>query len=66
MKLIINGEEKEVAKISTVADLLAFFKLEKEKVAVELNKDIKNRENFENIALKENDKLEIITLVGGG
>ena len=66
MKLIINGTEKKVEKVITISDLLKNFNLKKERVAVELNREIKNREEFEKIMLKENDRLEIITLVGGG
>jgi len=40
--------------------------LNKDAVAVELNKNIVHRENFGNTILRDNDKLEIVTVVGGG
>jgi len=65
MKLIINGEEKEL-ECEKVSDLLNSLYLEKDMVAVELNKNIVHRQDFNNTKLNDNDKLEIVTVVGGG
>jgi len=65
MKLIINEEEKEL-NCEKVSDLLNALNLEKDIVAVELNKNIVHRENFEKTKLKDNDRLEIVKAVGGG
>jgi thiamine biosynthesis protein ThiS len=65
MKLIINGEEKEF-ECERVSDLLNTLSLNKDTVAVELNKNIVHRENFDNTKLNDNDKLEIVRVVGGG
>ena len=65
MKLIINGKEKKV-ECKRVSDLLDTLSLNKNAVAVELNRDIVHRQNFEDTKLKDNDKLEIVNVVGGG
>ena len=65
MKLIINGKEKGL-ECEKVSDLLNKLRLNKDIVAVELNKSIVHRQNFDDTNLKDNDKLEIITVVGGG
>ena len=65
MKLIINGQEKKL-NCEKISDLLNILDLEKDIVAVELNKNIVHRENFNNTKLNDNDKLEIVTVVGGG
>ena len=65
MKLIINGGERHV-ECEKVSDLLNKLNLKLDTVAVELNKNIVHRENFDNIKLRDNDKLEIVTVVGGG
>ena len=65
MKLTINGEKKEL-NCNKVSDLLNALNLEKDIVAVELNKNIVHRENFEKTKLKDNDRLEIVKAVGGG
>lgn len=65
MKLIINGIEKSV-KSDNVFGLLKELNLKDEKIVIEINKNIIDKENFENTKLNNNDKVEIVTLVGGG
>ena len=65
MKLVINGKEKEL-DCERISDLLKTINLNNDTVAVELNKNIVYRENFDKTELKDNDKLEIVTVVGGG
>ena len=65
MKLTINGQEKEL-ECERISDLLKSINLEKDMVAIELNKNIVHRQEFEKTKLKDNDKLEIVTVVGGG
>ena len=65
MKLIINGMEKEF-NCEKVSDLLNILNIKKDTVAIELNKNIVHRQKFDNTQLKDNDKLEIVKVVGGG
>ena len=65
MKLTINGKEKNMESKS-ISDLLKNLSLNKDTVAVELNKNIVHRQDFDDTELKNNDKLEIVTVVGGG
>ena len=65
MKLIINGNEKEL-ECEKISDLLNKLELKMDTVAVELNKNIVHRENFDSTMLKNNDSLEIVKVVGGG
>jgi thiamine biosynthesis protein ThiS len=66
MKLIINGEEKQVDGVGTVADLVAQLGMKADRVAVEVNLDIIPRERWSEAALQDGDKLEIVHFVGGG
>ncbi|MCU6796164.1 MULTISPECIES: sulfur carrier protein ThiS [Paenibacillus] len=66
MLLTINGEEREVEQLSTVAELLTLFKLEQKILVIELNRDIVDRDAYANTPLQEGDKLEIVHFVGGG
>jgi thiamine biosynthesis protein ThiS len=66
MRLKINGDEKEVAAVSTLADLVASLAMKADRVAVELNREIVPRSNWEATALKDGDELEIVHFVGGG
>lgn len=65
MKLIINGEEKQVAA-SDVAKLVEELGMKGDRVAVELNREIVTRAQWASSPLKDGDKLEIVHFVGGG
>lgn len=62
----LNGQAREIPDQCTVADLLAQMKLEARMVAVEVNRMVVPRAQHGQHALHEGDRLEIVTLVGGG
>jgi len=66
MRLKINGEPKDVAGVSTLADLVVHLAMKGDRVAIELNREIVPRTNWEATALKDGDELEIVHFVGGG
>ena len=66
MKLIINGEELSVSGIRSVTDLLKYLQLDERRVAVEVNLEIVRRESRSSFNLSENDKIEIVSFIGGG
>lgn len=65
MKLTINGENKQV-DAGTVRELLVSLALDKQAVAVEVNREVVPRKLHETTALKDGDTVELVTLVGGG
>lgn len=66
MQIQVNGEERETASESTVADLLAALDVRGDQIAVELNLEILDRGEFPTRALREGDRVEIISFIGGG
>jgi thiamine biosynthesis protein ThiS len=66
MRLIINGEEKNIEGISTLASLVERLGLKADRLAVERNREIVPRGEWVNVNLQENDRLEIVHFVGGG
>ncbi len=66
MKIEVNGEGVEVADGATVADLVGQLGLAGRSVAVERNLEIVPRAQHGGTQLEEGDRLEIVTLVGGG
>ncbi len=66
MKIRINSQTREVPHGCTIADLLAEMRLEPRSVAVEVNKMVVPRAQHGQHTLQEDDRLEIVTLVGGG
>ena len=66
MNLNVNGQSRQTRDGLTVADLLADSKLDNVRVAVELNGQVVPRRDFATVRLADGDRLEIVTLVGGG
>ena len=66
MVITINGETKEIGQEVNLGDLLKFFALPQEHIAVELNKEVVRKKDWENIRVKDADKIEIVHFVGGG
>ena len=66
MQLVVNGDPRTLDGVSTVADLVREFDLTPERVAVEVNEQLVRRANYGQTPLKDGDRVEIVTLVGGG
>jgi len=66
MEIYVNGEPTTVPDGNTVTDLLARYALTPERVAVEINQTLVRRATFTAMTLKSGDRVEIVTLVGGG
>ena len=62
----INGESFNCPNNLTIYDLICYFDINSKLVLVEYNEDMIYDNQFTDILLKPNDKLEIITIVGGG
>lgn len=66
MRLIINGDNRDVEDGLTVAELLQSMGLDARKIAVERNREIVSRSKFAETHLAEGDQLEIVHFIGGG
>jgi len=66
MKLNVNGEKQEVPDGLTIADLLVHLHLDNRPVAVEVNLILVPKKQHLNHCLEADDRIEIVTLVGGG
>jgi sulfur carrier protein len=66
MKISLNDQPREVADAITVAALLDELGLTGRPVAVEVNLQLVPRPQHAERQLCEGDRLEIVTLVGGG
>lgn len=66
MQIVCNGEPREVEPETTVADLLAALNVEPKQCAVEVNLELVPRAKHTERRLAAGDRLEIVTLVGGG
>jgi thiamine biosynthesis protein ThiS len=66
MLLQLNGEQREFPDGLTVAALVRQLGMKPDRVAVELNREIVPRANWEATTLKTGDRLEVVHFVGGG
>lgn len=66
MIVIINGEAREIAENSNLAQLVEMLELAASRVAVELNQNVVRRAEWQKTAVRENDRIEIVHFVGGG
>lgn len=66
MRLFINGEGKDYANVTMLAQLIAELGMKGDRVAVELNREIVSRAQWEETELHDGDRLEIVHFVGGG
>ena len=68
MKTLIhfNGQPREIVSGTTVASLLEQLNLRPAYVAVEINLDLVPRAAHARHELREGDRVEVVTLVGGG
>jgi len=66
MDIIINGQEESLNKQISLLELINQKGLDKEKIIVELNLKIVQRENLENTQIRKGDSVEIVSFVGGG
>ena len=66
MQITLNGETRDVESGTTVARLLDELGLPPRQVAVELNRELVTRDRREATVLTTGDRVEVVTLVGGG
>jgi len=66
VKVFINGETKEIAKQFNLLELLREFSLPSERIAIELNRQVVRKKDWESILVNDADKIEIVHFVGGG
>ena len=66
MQIIVNGEKKEIEKELNLRQLLKRLELPSERIAVELNKTVVRKKDWETVKIADSDKIEVIHFVGGG
>jgi sulfur carrier protein len=62
----VNGDSVQLPENTTIEQLLDQLQLNTRAIAVEVNEHLQPRDSHATFVLNENDRLEIVTLVGGG
>jgi sulfur carrier protein len=66
MQVTVNGQSRELAEQTTIAELLAELELDPRTLAVECNLNLVPRAQHAETQLTAGDRVEVVTLVGGG
>ena len=66
MKIILNGEDFEIAEPLSLSSLLAQLEIDTRRVVVEHNLIVVKREQLDTVTVSEGDRIEVVNFVGGG
>ena len=66
MKIVVNGEEREIESGTTLGQLVSLLDLAQDRLAIELNRRILRKKEWDSTELNEADAIEIVSFVGGG
>ena len=62
----LNGEKYHIEDKISLLDLINYFDYNRSLLVLEYNNSICNKKNWNQIYINHNDKIEIVTIVGGG
>ena len=65
-KIQLNGDLYKINKGTNLNELLNNLKIQRNKVAVEVNGEIVEKNKYSKLILNSDDKVEIVHFIGGG
>ena len=65
-KIQLNGDPYEINGRTNLNELLNKLKIQKNKVAIEVNGEIIQKDKYQNLVLRKDVKVEIVHFIGGG
>ena len=65
-KIQLNGNPYEINNGTNLNKLLNKLKIQKNKVAIEVNGEIVERKKYPSLILNKDDQVEIVQFIGGG
>ena len=66
IEIKLNGKFKFIPENYKISNLVIDLNIPLKKVAIELNQEIIDKKKISKIALKKDDKMEIVHFIGGG
>ena len=66
MHIVLNGKKFSINEKDTIDILLKKIDIKSSKVAIEVNKVVIPKEKYRDFKFKKNDKVEVVTFIGGG
>ncbi len=65
-RFFLNGEEFVSCKVINLRNIIEYFNYNSSLLVLEYNHFICPKENWDSIFIDDKDKIEIVTIVGGG
>ncbi len=65
-KIQLNGNPYEISNGINLNELLNKLEIQKDKVAIEVNGEIIEKNKYTKLVLNKDDKVEIVQFIGGG
>jgi thiamine biosynthesis protein ThiS len=66
LRVYVNGEPREFSSPLSLADLVTQLDLPPARIAVELNRVVMRRSEWDATEVRDDDRIEIVHFVGGG
>lgn len=66
VEVTLNGERRALPAKLSIRELLHHLNLAEKRVAVERNRTIVRREDWDQVRIEAGDELEVVHFVGGG
>jgi sulfur carrier protein len=66
ISIVLNGAPRQVPEGLNVAGLLKFLEIDGGRVAVELNREIVRKPDWESVEVLDGAQVEVVWFVGGG
>lgn len=66
MKIRLNGVDKDLPDGATIDALLTLCKIERQGIAVEVNREIVSKRLHAGTTLVDGDSVEVVRMTGGG
>ena len=66
IKIYINGKKKNINIKYKIINILEDYSLKNKLVAIEVNQEIIPKSNYKTKKINQNDRIEILELIGGG
>lgn len=66
ISISLNGERREAPAEIDLKQLLRYFSLPEQRIAIELNNNVIRRADWPETIVRDKDKIEVVHFVGGG
>ena len=66
VEVLVNGERHQIPPEQTIAAMLSWLQLPAERVAVELNRQLVRKRDWEQTRVPPASQIEVVEFVGGG